>query len=423
MASSVSVGFWSLCAARFCVGVSFGIGQPAWNTLGAEVAPANHRITMSFISQGFFILGELYSAVLLMADDPHMKDLHWRWLLRVGAIPAAVFGIASLAFLHESPSFLAVSGQSERAKEVLESMRHDNGHPADMPVEFVLVTRTSQLQRLAKKLRAVRRLAAPSKSDLLGHVRVVFGPSLWPSTLIVMYSCFVLNFLTFGCLYAFPQVLASSDGPGSNAAFELFLGALAEVPGQVLGLLCGSYLTRKLSMKVYLGLASLSLGSFVFSLLHPGGSAKIFQMAGFYGIKCFARIGFLVVYQYSIEIYPTEVRATGAAVSMGSGRIGGIVSPLVFEAIVSLTGGFSMFFCLLVGATSLNFLLIPLLRYETFGMALRDDVDDGDEVEAGSSEQADAEAEEVAPLLASKPGRHRASCSTVFFTEPLIPSF
>merc|ERR1719373_760648 len=102
-------------------------------------------------------------------------------------------------------------------------------------------------------------------------------------------------------------------------------------------------------MKVYLGLTAMSLGPFVFSLVHPGGAAKIFQMAGLYGIKCFVTIGFLVVYQYSIEIYPTEVRTTGAAISIGSGRVAGIISPIVIEAIVSVTGGHSAFFIMLVG--------------------------------------------------------------------------
>jgi len=421
VASSFTVGFWSLSVARFCVGVSFGIGQPAWNTLGAEVTPADYRIMMSAMSQGFFILGELYSATLLMVDDPQMKDLHWRWLLRMGAIPSGIFGIACLLFMHQSPSYLAVSGQYEKAKEVLQSMRHDNGHPDDMSVDFALVTRKSQLKRMAKRLRAARRLTVLSKDDLLKQVRVVFGPNLWLSTLIVMYSCFVLNFLYYGCLYALPQVLASSAEPGSNAALELLTGALAEIPGQVLGILCGTYLTRKFNIKVYLGLSSLSLMSFVFSLIHPGGAAKIFQLAGIYGIKCFVAIGFVVVYQYSIEIYPTEARTTGTAINMGSGRVAGIISPLIFEGVVHMTGGYSMFFYLMIGCAVLNFLLIPLLKYETFGMALMDDIDDEDEAEAGKSEQANEEQDEVAPLLESKTIRHRAR--TVFFAEPLMPRF
>jgi len=348
----------------------------------------------------------------------------------MGAIPSAVFGVACLFFMYESPSYLAVSGQNERAKEVLQSMAHDNGHPADMPVDFVLVTRRSQLKRLAKKLRAARRLTVLSNNDLLKHVRVVFGPNLCVSTFIVMYSCFVLNFLYYGCMYAFPQVLARSDEPGSNAALELLIGAVAEIPGQILGFLCGSYLTRKLSMKVYLGFTSLSLMSFAFSLLRPGGSAKLFQLAGLYGIKCFVSIGFLVVYQYAIEIYPTESRTTGVAITIGSGRLAGIISPLVIEAIVSVTGGFSAFFFILVCATSLNFLLVPLLKYETFGMALKDDHDDDEEdeadAEAGKASPAKEEETEVAPLLHSKTSRqlqsgHRASCSTVFFAEPLNP--
>jgi len=214
-----------------------------------------------------------------------------------------------------------------------------------------------------------------SRGELRRQLSIVFGPDLWLSTLINMYSCFVLNFFYYGCLYAFPQVLAESSAMKGGAALELLIGALWEIPGQALGIICGIYLFRKTNMKVYLVLCLISTLAFVLGNTHKGRAAAIFQTLGFYGIKCFVDIGFVVIYQYAIEIYPTRVRTTGSAVAVGSGRLAGIVSPLIFELIKG-SGSPAVFFYILIGLCALNVLLIDFLKYETFGMALKDDLEE-----------------------------------------------
>jgi len=398
--SSVTVNFASLAVARFLVGAAFGLGQPAWNTLGAEMTPADWRVAMQGISQGFFILGELYSTILLLADDPHMQHLHWRWLLQMGAIPAAIFLVVGACFLHQSPSFLAVAGRREEAKQVLESMRYDNRAP-DVPIDFRVATRASQLPERIR--RNSRRLSVHSRGELRRQLSVVFGPDLWLSTLINMYSCFVLNFLYYGCLYAFPQVLSASSGMEGGAALELLIGALWEIPGQALGIICGLFLTRKLNMKIYLILCGISTLAFVLGSSHAGKAARVFQTLGFYGIKCFVDIGFVVIYQYAIEIYPTKVRTTGSAIAVGSGRLAGIISPLIFEIIKSRSST-SVFFYILLGLCLFNLCLIDFLKYETFGVALKDDIEDkppeGTGQEAPASPPAAEAEDEASPLLA-----------------------
>merc|ERR1719487_1406084 len=49
--------------------------------------------------------------------------------------------------------------------------------------------------------------------------------------------------------------------------------------------------------------------------------------------KLFISAGFVVVYQYSIEIYPAVARATGTAICLAAGRFGAILCPLVYEYI------------------------------------------------------------------------------------------
>lgn len=392
--SSLTVNFATLAIVRFLVGAAFGLGQPAWNTLGAEMTPSDWRIGMQGISQGFFVLGELYSTILLLADDPKMQRLHWRWLLQMGAIPAAVFLVFAFFFLHQSPSFLAVTGRREEAKAVLESMRHDN-RASDVSIDFRVATRPSQLPERMR--RNSRRISVQSRGELRRQLSVVFGPDLWLSTLINMYSCFVLNFFYYGCLYAFPQVLAQSSAMKEGAALELLIGALWEIPGQALGIVCGLFLTRKFNMKLYLFLCLISTLAFVLGNTHVGKTAAAFQTLGFYGIKCFVDIGFVVVYQYSIEIYPTKVRTTGSAIAVGSGRLAGILSPLIFELIKEGSSP-AAFFYIIVGLCAINIILIDFLKYETFGVALKDDIEDTPTPEAPSQARPPVDDEEASPL-------------------------
>merc|ERR1740127_217756 len=144
----------------------------------------------------------------------------------------------------------------------------------------------------------------------------------------------------YGCLYAFPQVLASSSGMKEGAAIQLLIGALWEIPGEALGIGMGMLMNRLPNIKVYLLPTGLSVLSFTLAMQVPTKAAMFFQTIGYYGIKCFVDIGFVVVYQYAIEIYPTEARTTGSAITMGSGRIAGIIAPLVFEGLYSSTGSF-----------------------------------------------------------------------------------
>eukprot|EP00438_Fugacium_kawagutii_P017476 Skav217972 [mRNA] locus=scaffold496:22272:25764:- [translate_table: standard] len=69
-------------------------------------------------------------------------------------------------------------------------------------------------------------------------------------TMVIMSVCFTLNLVYFGSLFAFPQVLPLLMH--GQAASELLVGALWELPGLALGLLLGITASRRTSLKFYL---------------------------------------------------------------------------------------------------------------------------------------------------------------------------
>mmetsp|Transcript_53980 Transcript_53980/g.118209 ORF Transcript_53980/g.118209 Transcript_53980/m.118209 type:complete len:506 (-) Transcript_53980:170-1687(-) len=370
MLSSLSQNLAELCALSFFVGFFFGVGQPAWNALGAEMTPSNKREMMMGLSLSMFCVGEMYSCLLLMADDPTLKNIHWRRLLQLAAIPAGVQAVLALLFLHQSPSFLAINGRKEEAMAVLDSMRHDNGR-SDQPIEFRVATSHSDFD--ARRRSSNRRLSWRSQRDAFFQLRVVFGSQYRVTSLITIFSCFVVNLTYFGTMYAFTQVFARHKFSNFSAATELLIGAGWELAGFTSAVLASFYVKRIRCISLYLLLMIMFLLMFTFGNSTRHGGA---MQAGFYGIKWAVNVGLFFVYQYSVEVYPTVVRTTGHAICMGFARLASVFAPMIYEALYSKTGHTNAFFFLLVGVCAANFLLLPFLTIETMGMALRDDVDD-----------------------------------------------
>lgn len=213
------------------------------------------------------------------------------------------------------------------------------------------------------------------------QIEVVFSPKMFWTTMNVMYSCFCLNLAYYGTLYAFPEVLAQVLTT-SSAASELIVGAAWEIVGQMIAFTVGLSVLRKTAIKTYLGLSVTSL-----ILFCMGASAsstdnwimEIILKLGYYGTKTFVSMGFIIVYQYATEIYPTSARITGSALNMAAGRLAAMLAPLIYELTVDYTESFMPFFLGIAAFLTMNALFVDWLKYETAGVALKDDADEDDE--------------------------------------------
>lgn len=367
-------GFYSITFFRFWVGASFGIGQPAFNALIGETTPAAYRMTMNALAQMLFSAGELYSAVLIMLQDPYMQDLRWRKLVCWGAVPSFVFLLLSLSMLTESPGWLQVNNRQDEARRALNALAESNGVSISDVSDWV-----------------PRRPSVTSSA--MDKINVVLGRHLLYSTVVVCVSVFTLNFLFYGGLYAFPQVLPELK-LRLNPSMNLVVGALSEVPGYFIGIVLGSILSRKTCMLIYLLMVIASTVVFSVAVVNmpsriyldgvqvmaspPQHWVEVILQAGLIGQKVFTAFGFLVVYVYSVEIYPTVARATGGALCIAAGRFGSIVAPSIFENLLYITDSHSTFFSFTAGLCAVNAMLVLFLPYETKGEILKDHLDEID---------------------------------------------
>jgi putative MFS transporter len=363
LASSMAGSFQQLVVLRMMFGIFYGVGGPCWNTMAAEITPTSWRMVIAGISMVYFQAGELYSILIAWMNDPMMTDIDWRWQLAMSALPAIVCFIASLAYLAETPAFLAVHGEHERASEVLDEMRRLNGRPG-VSIEYQPPAPVQD--------------AAPVEA-FWRRVDIAFGQHLRPTTLTLMYSFIVANFVFYGNLYVFPQVLPDvSDGSwGISPAASLALGVLAgEIPGVVAAALLGSLVPRRLALVAYLLLQAMATLIFGLHIDLPSLSPlqRGLLTSSYVAMRFACNFGFVILWQFTAETFPTIVRATGCAICFATGRIGAIVAPPLFEHMRHATGANRGHFLVCSMMCVANIFPIGLLQ-ETWGKDLSDSMD------------------------------------------------
>merc|ERR1740130_690638 len=307
----------------------------------------------------FFAAGEFYTAFLVYMQDPYMVDLNWRWLIGLGTIPAFAFLVVGFLFLQESPSFLLVSGRTAEAQATLEDMRNAN-HALDVHIDLLEPTV------------AQRRLSGSIK----GNLGIILGRHMLYTTMVICMSVFTLNFIFYGGLYAFPQALPELKLHVSPSV-NLMMGALVELPGCLLGVYIGNRYSQKTCMLFYLLMVLTSTLTFSVASMRIMDAPKlersleILLQCGLIGNKVFTAVGFLVVYVYTAEIYPTVARTTGGAVCFAFGRFGAILAPSIYEKLAFVSGSHA-FFSFTAFLCAVNAIMVLFLPFETQGLVLQD---------------------------------------------------
>lgn len=108
--------------ARFCGGIAIGIASGLSPMYIAEMAPTHIRGKLVSLNQLTIVIGILAAQIvnwLLVSDDTAWNvAIAWRWMFWAAAFPALAFLVLA-AFIPESPRWLAMTGQRERALETL----------------------------------------------------------------------------------------------------------------------------------------------------------------------------------------------------------------------------------------------------------------------------------------------------------------
>jgi len=257
---------------RFCVGLGVGGVWPNGVALVAECWPNTSRPTVSGVMGAGINVGIL--GLSLLGRYRAITHEDWRWIFVIAAVPA-VLGVIVLAFLPESPKWLASRGVEKKP-------------------------------------------APPLRSLFQGEL-------LRPTLVGIVLASIPLVGAWAGSKWMIPWAAAVAEAtPGYKSTTQQWW-ALGATIGSFLGAPLAAFIGRRLSyFLISLGATSLTWAMFKMTApLEPSFLPIVFAQ----GIVATLFFGWLPL--FLPELFPTHVRATGAGVSMNLGRFvtaGGVLA-------------------------------------------------------------------------------------------------
>jgi AAHS family 4-hydroxybenzoate transporter-like MFS transporter len=305
LATAATETLQQLALLRFLTGL--GIGGVLSNAvaIASEYSPRRQRASLlMWISCGFTggaIAGGLISAALIPWAG-------WRSVFIVGGMLPLVIAAVMYRRLPESPLFLSLRKQ-------------DHGKLAEL------------LRRIAPDVDLGRDLHLTWPEDVRGRGSFtrLLGDGRAPMTLLLWLVCFA-NLLNLFFLANWLPLLSTRMGFSSSTA--VLMGTILQFGGFVGAIFLGPLIDR---LDYYRVLAPVFLiaGFAIAGIGQPGLPLALVYLAIFVAGICIVGAQ-PALNALASTLYPTEIRATGVGWSLGIGRAGAIVGPVVAAQFVAL---------------------------------------------------------------------------------------
>ncbi|NDJ52109.1 MAG: MFS transporter [Chloroflexi bacterium] len=324
--SALSPNYLFLLITRTITGFGVGGTLPVDYSIFAEYLPTKDRGRWLVLLESFWALGVIVVAGLAWLIIPRF-DFGWRLLLALSAVPGVlIFFIRR--YVPESPRYLLIDGREEEARQVLQQVAAENGVSLH-----------------------IDRLKAQPRNESV-NVRTLLKAPFLRTTLMLWVAWFAISFGYYGTLIWLPGIFFERGFDFVRTYQNTFILALAQLPGYF----SAAYLVERWGRKRTLTIYLLFSGAFTFvfalvndlPLIVTAASLMTFFTLGAWG----------VLYAYTPELYPTEIRATGMGAASGMTRVAGAIAPIIagFLLPLSLVAPLALFaVAFLVGAGAVFF--------------------------------------------------------------------
>lgn len=352
LVAAFSPNYWVLFVFRVLAGAGIGAESAIIAPYLSEFVPGRYRGRFIGAVAGFFSFGYVLSALIGRYLISPFDD-GWRYAQIVLTVPilAVIWWRRSMP---ESPRYLLAKGRVEEAERVVsaleESVRKETGGVLPLvSAETASQSATSDLAHAS----AGRKLA------------VLWSGPFAKRTFVAWVMWFCLTFAYYGFFTMMPKLLADSGMTVVKSfSFVLYI-YLAQIPGYFSAAFLSEYLDRKRCIALYLSGGTLSaLGM---ALSDSDGAIVSFGAA----LSLFMNGVYALLYTYTPETYPTEIRATGQGTASAFGRIGGIIAPFAFTA-AAAQGGLNAVFGVTAAVLLAGVLTVLSLGLATKGRTLED---------------------------------------------------
>ena len=283
---------------RFITGLGLGAIMPNVMALAGEYSPRRHRVTLMMLVSCGFTVGAVVGGLVAAAVMPVYG---WHAVFYIGGALPLMIGLLMLWMLPESMQFVVLSGK--RIERVGHWLRR---------IDPAFVPQHGQGYLLAQQ------------TDSRGSVAALFKAGRARTTLLLWLVNF-LNLLNLYFLSNWLPTILKDAGLSTSAA--VLAATILPVGGTIGTLAMGQLIDRSSFPRVL-------IPGFLIAAV---AIALIGQSQQMLALLCVAILvaGFCIVggqpavNALAASYYPTSLRSTGIGWSLGVGRIGSIVGPLI----------------------------------------------------------------------------------------------
>jgi len=303
-ATSVS----QLVAYRIFTGFGMGGAMPNAIALTSEYMPRRSRNAAVMTMFAGFSFGSAFAGWTVAAL---IRNYGWESIFLVGGAIPVLVAILLIGLLPESIRFLVVKGgQKEKVSAYLKRIA-----PV-MPESDELVVGADEHQTGGSF----------SVGQLFADGRSVFTLLLWVMFFMNLLNLWFLN-------NWLPTIMTDA---GITVETASLITSLFQIGGLIGALVLAGLVGRRLSFGV-LASTYLAAAVFIFLIGSAGASVPLLVMTVFAaGVGVIG--GQTVANALSADYYPTAIRATGVGWSLGIGRVGSIVGPILGGFLLSYGG-------------------------------------------------------------------------------------
>jgi MFS transporter, putative metabolite:H+ symporter len=306
----------AVIALRVLAGIAMGAVFPLPYAYGAELCPPSLRGRFTGIADSFLSVGYFLSPLLALELIPSAASgTGWRVMFFLGGLPV-IFALLAWKYVPESPRWYEARhrfAESERVLRQIEaSVTAELGRPLPPPPP------------------AVRPVAEAGAG---GSARTLFS-GRYRRRSAVLWTTFGGIFFVFYSIQTFMPTVITSMGFTLTSAFAftaLIVGI--SIPGKLLEAWLVERWGRRPVIITFGAVAAAAAFAFGFTR----GAMPVLLVGcvmSFFGIGADP-----AVKVYTAESYPTEIRATGTAVTEGVGRLlSGVIGPSLVPLLLAAGG-------------------------------------------------------------------------------------
>lgn len=353
LASAVAHDWPFFLATRIVAGLGTGAESAIVAPFLSEFVARRYRGAFTGSLAGFFSFGFVAAALLGYLVIP-LSPNAWRWVMVITAMPIVMLLWWRRA-LPESPRWLVTRGRHEEAEAIMARAE------AELTAAGVKLEPLPETDPAANPIVPV----AAQRASALANVKALWSRKLARITAMTWIMWLSITFSYYAFFTWIPSLLVQNGMTITRSFSYSLVIYIAQIPGYFSGAWLNEKIGRQATIASYMVLGGIS----ALGLALTRSDAGI--MASGVLLSFFMNGTYAGVYAYTPEVFPTDVRATGAGMASSIGRLGAIAAPILVGYVYPILGFGGVFgattFVLVIGALAVVVMGVP-----TRGRSLED---------------------------------------------------